>query len=98
MLRVAQFYNKNQFIYDDDNKAIFQSYDSVIAIYNKKTLSLKLGKDWDYNNTTRKHLLLFIHDFCRYYPYDTILYASNKRKAIKKMIDDKIIKYDSRLA
>lgn len=98
MLRVAQFYNKNQFIYEDDKKVIFQSYDSIIAIYDKKKVCLTLGRDWDYSKTTKKHLYLFIYDFVRVYPISSIAYEKNKTKAIKDLIKSKVIKYNKKLA
>lgn len=65
----------NQFvIIVNDNKRIFQSYDSIIAIQEdgKKTL---LSCDFDYSKTTMKYLKMFLgHNI-----YET-------RKRIKKGI------------
>ena len=58
---IRQFYNKNQFIMDDDKKIVFQSYDSIVAVIDKKTGALFFGNDWNYSNTTRKHLYLFFN-------------------------------------
>ena len=60
---IRQFYNKNQFIMNNDKKIIFQSYDSIIAVIDKKTGKIVFGKDWDFSNTTRKHLYLFLNDY-----------------------------------
>lgn len=32
MIKVSQFYNKNQFLIEGEGKVIFQSYDSTIAV------------------------------------------------------------------
>lgn len=101
-MKVKQFYNKNQFIIEGENKTVFQSYNSIIAEIDKNG-NLKLGRDWDYSNTTLKHLYLFLNDyFCelnenikellRYLNRET-----NKRKYIQKLIDTKKIKYDNNL-
>lgn len=101
-MKVKQFYNKNQFIIEGENKTVFQSYYSIIAEIDENG-NLKLGRDWDYSNTTLKHLYLFLNDyFCelnenikellRYLNRET-----NKRKYIQKLIDTKKIEYDNNL-
>lgn len=66
-MKVEQLYNKNQFIIDHKRKKYFQSYDSLICIfdeYNKKGKHLILIDNmWDYSNTTRKHFKLFINEY-----------------------------------
>ena len=100
-MKVQQFYNKNQFIIYGDGLTIFQSYNSTIAIIKDKTLTF--GKNWDYSNTTRKHLYLFLRDY-DYYLNDDIynkiqeaLYTKNIRKALQNLIDNKVIAYDDTL-
>lgn len=97
---IRQFYNKNQFLFYDERKIVFQSYDSVIAEIDKKTGELFFGSDWDYSNTTRKHLYLFLNDYK--YEIGADLYAvifrrgfddsKNKRQFLQNLIDQKIIK------
>lgn len=99
MEKVEQFYNKNQFLIKGDNGTIFQSYESTIANINKDGI-LKLFADWDYSHTTIKHLYLFLNDYSYLLNYETrcevndALNSSNKRKAIQKLIDKKLIKYE----
>lgn len=62
-MQIRQFYNKNQFLFYDERKLVFQSYDSVIAEIDKKTGELFFGSDWNYSNTTRKHLYMFLNDY-----------------------------------
>lgn len=64
-----QFHNKNQFLINNDNNIILQSYDSTIAVLSREGCgTLTLGKNWDYSKTTLKHLYLFfneyVKDFC----------------------------------
>ena len=93
--KVEQFYNKNQFLIYDSKSIIFQSYESTVAKIDKTKRTLTLYADWDYSNTTRKHLYLFLNDYARY--TNNIIYelnySSNKRAYIQKLIDNKIIKY-----
>ncbi len=93
--KVEQFYNKNQFLIYDSKNIIFQSYESTIAKIDKTRRTLTLFKNWDYSNTTRKHLYLFLTDFDIFINNITneLIYADNKRAYIQKLIDNKIIKY-----
>ena len=52
----------NQFVITIDGGYIFQSYDSIIAFY--KGGKVYLTEDWDYSKTTRKHLYIFLRDYC----------------------------------
>lgn len=45
----------NQFVIVDDNKLVFQSYNSMIVTWDKATSTLTFGKDWDYSTTTAKY-------------------------------------------
>ena len=102
-MKVEQFYNKNQFIIESDNLIEFQSYKSLVASINKKTGILTLGIDWDYSNTTMRHLYLFIDDYKHYLKKDIcelfiFLYREkNKRKYMQTLIDNKKIKYDENM-
>ena len=69
-MKVKNFYNKNQFLIESDELIQFQSYDSLIASIDKKKGILTLGIDWDYSNTTMKHLYLFIDDYRHYLKRD----------------------------
>lgn len=100
-MKVENFYNKNQFRIYGEGKNIFQSYESTIAIIENGTLTL--GRHWDYSKTTSKHLYLFLNDYI--YGLDSELRSairealekSNKKAAIQKLIDEKIINYDENL-
>lgn len=45
-MKITNSFNKNHFVLEDKNKIIFQSYKSVVAIYNKNKKELTLGKHW----------------------------------------------------
>lgn len=95
-IKVEQFYNKNQFIIRTNEKIIFQSYDSTIAEIDLNTRKIKLFTDWDYSNTTRKHLYLFISEnFYFIYNIDRGAFyeAKSKRQFLQQAIDNKKIKY-----
>ena len=101
-MKVEKFYNKNQFIIRGEGKIVFQSYESTIAVITEDG-DLILGIDWNFSNTTSKHLYLFLNDF----QYDLkeeirieikkVLNSSNKRNAIQKLIDNGKIKYNEYL-
>lgn len=54
----------NQFVIEDDNKKIFQSYDSVIVKveWHEDFCEVNVGCDWDYSRTTTKYLKIFLMD------------------------------------
>lgn len=96
-MKVEQFYNKNQFvIFGGDAIVTFQSYQSIIANFDKKG-TLNLFRDWNYSKTTLKHLYLFLNDY-KYLAsdftkklIDKVLKSTNKKQAIQKLIDDEQI-------
>lgn len=98
MLKIGQVENKNQFYYEDGFKSVFQSYNSIIVIYQNGKLIF--GRDWDYSKTTLKHLYIYLNDYLRLYGfrYREELYkalkSNNRRKALQKMIDNGQIEYD----
>lgn len=86
-LKVEQFHNKNQFLIDLGGAYALQSYDSLVAIYDSIDRVLYLGENWDYSQTTRKHIYMFIEEF---YPslWSFLKEKNNKRKALQKVLDD----------
>ena len=102
-MKVEQFYNKNQFIiYGGDALYTFQSYNSIIAQI-KEDGTLVLGFDWDYSNTTLRHLYLFIDEFYRFTNnYTQNLFSEfkklkNKKQFIQNLIDKDMIKINVNL-
>ena len=61
----------NQFVIYADNKIIFQSYKSIIAVVNRANKSIELGADWDYSVTTGKHRNIFFRDYANIPDLDT---------------------------
>lgn len=101
-MKVRQLENKNQFVMEDNQKAIFQSYESVIAEYDKINDTLTLGIDWDYSNTTRKHLYIFLEEIVPRFSQlhedvTSALLTKNKRQSIQILINNNIIKYDDNM-
>lgn len=54
----------NQFVIEDDNRKVFQSYDSTIVKceYNETGCNVMIGCDWDYSRTTIKYFKMFLMD------------------------------------
>ena len=95
-IKVYQLENKNQYLIDSKDFRFFQSYGSLIAIYDKENRQLTVGSLWNYSNTTRKHLYIFIKDYCYIAQADAALSnTKNKRKALQKLIDEGVIFFDS---
>lgn len=74
---VEQLANKNQFVitYEDLQKNIrylcFQSYDTLIAVYDKAHKQMFINwQMWDYSKTTLKHLKMFVN-FYTCFEYET---------------------------
>lgn len=97
-MKVKKFYNKNQFIISGgDAIATFQSYDSIIARIDENG-ALWLGNDWNYSQTTLKHLYLFINDYFSFlddftqklFGHDFNI-SKNKKAYIQELIDDEKI-------
>ena len=71
-VKVEQLANKNQFVitYTKPNGFrvySFQSYDSLIAVYDTEDGKLYINwYKWDYSKTTMKHLKMFIEDWTIY--------------------------------
>ena len=77
-MKVENFKHINQYLITVGNIITFQSYNSTIASYNRLTGNLKVFKDWDYSNTTRKHFKMFINEL-------TIFNYETKKQWIKEM-------------
>ena len=71
----------NQFIIFDDNKLVFQSYDSMIVTWEKSTSTITFGKDWNYSTTTAKYRNEFLR---MYFPS---LANTKKLKMLKEIAD-----------
>lgn len=54
----------NQFVIKDDNKKVFQSYDSAIVEvkWHSDFCEVNIGHDWDYSRTTSKYFKIFLMD------------------------------------
>lgn len=89
MYKVSQLINNNgngatnQFVLADyeKNKIAFQSYNSIIVVIDYVNQIIRVGKDWDYSNTTHKHRNIFMRDYADIHEMDT---TQGFRKALNK--------------
>ena len=71
-VRVSQLGNKNQFVIEykkpnNDCVVCFQSYSTLICIYNSETKQMVVNwRYWDYSKTTLKHFKIFVNTFTQY--------------------------------
>lgn len=54
----------NQFVIKDNNRKVFQSYDSTIVEvkWHSDFCEVNIGHDWDYSRTTSKYFKIFLMD------------------------------------
>lgn len=71
MLRVSNMTSQrsgrevaNQFIIEDGNKTMFQSYSSPIVEIDVQNKTLTVYPHWDYSMTTGKYRNMFMDDYC----------------------------------
>ena len=76
-MRVTTIKN-NQYIINNGNEFIFQSYNSIICKVDFENNIIIIGKDWDYSNTTMKYFKAFLEQM----GLDEMSGANNTRKAI----------------
>ena len=74
---------KNQFIIDNGDVTIFQSYQSQIVAVDEKNKTIVFYPDYDYSQTTSKYRNQFLSD---------ILGTEINRQIVNKMIADSIYK------
>lgn len=84
---------RNQFDIRDGNNSYFQSYDSLIAKWNGKNLTI--GRYWDYSMTTLKYFKQWMEESC-YSMYRRIndRHSGSFKKMIQEAISDGEIVYD----
>lgn len=78
----------NQFVVKINGAIYFQSYDSVVAKYENDVVTL--GPMWDFSNTTRKYLYIFLHNYCHQ--------CRMRMNEVKAKIDSGEFLYDENLA
>lgn len=70
-------------------------YKSVVASYNLQYAYFKLGKDWNFSNTTLKSVYSFIESFVDIAELKKVKEEREKEKYIKKLIKTDFIKVDA---
>ena len=90
---------KNQFLLVSDKAVTFQSYSTIVAIYDKSKDSLTVNKYWTYSKTTQRYFYQFL-DYVFYFSNSqykelaqSLRQATNKKKIIEKWIKNNTIKY-----
>ena len=86
----------NQFSIESDRYSFFQSYESLVAIYDKKERRITLGCAWNYSMTTRKYL----HEWLESDAFSAWAYIRDDYRGrtfsetIRKAIDAGVINYE----
>lgn len=86
----------NQFVVESGRYSFFQSYKSLIGVYDKKARRITLGTKWDYSQTTLKYLHKWLEsDAFNAWAYIRDQYAGRTLSdTIRKAIDAGAIDYD----
>jgi hypothetical protein len=72
----------NQFVINTRNKAIFQSYNTIIAIIDYKNNKTYLDRNnWNYSNTTSKYRNIFLNEKTK----ETLKKIKNKEYILKDL-------------
>ena len=80
-LSVQNLQNRNQFIIRVGGYVAFQSYDSLIAVYDEQNNRLYIYEKYiNYSKTTSKHLYMFLREVGIY----NISNLKDLKKALKK--------------
>lgn len=86
----------NQYVMLSGRTAFFQSYASLIAVYDRESCTLTLGRDWDYSVTTSKYLWQFLREYC-YPTYKDLPNGKSGADSIRKAIESGLVVYDERM-
>lgn len=82
---------RNQYTIEGPGYTAFQSYNSLIAVYQDGRLTL--GRDWDYSVTTAKYLWQWLRDYC-WLIIRELPDGRTGADRIRKAIEAGMIKYD----
>ena len=79
-MRISNFMHMNQYNIEVNNVVYFQSYESTIAKvhYENGAKVLTLGRDWNYSNTTLRHLYAWL--------YENFNCWQGRKKDVEKML------------
>lgn len=87
---------RNQYTIKIPNKVCFQSYNSLIAVYDIESKHLILGYHFDYSVTTSKYLHEWLKEYC--YPlYSSFPRGKSLKDTLYKAIDAGLIEYDENM-
>jgi hypothetical protein len=62
-MKLIKVTTKGNIKIEDEHEVYLQSYDSIVARYNKQYGYITIGYDWDYSRTTIKAVKSFISDY-----------------------------------
>ena len=80
----------------ETEEVTLQSYDSTVAVLDKESGIITLGKHWDYSVTTLKHVYQFLEEYASNLPY-SILESRTKKRSVEKLIKENYVFYDPEL-
>ena len=90
----------NQFVVESSRYSFFQSYESLIGVYDKNERSITLGQAWNYSKTTLKYLKMWLEsDAFNVWAYVRDEFRGRTfSETIRKAIAAGVIDYDCDIA
>lgn len=80
----------------ETKECTLQSYDSTVAVIDRKSNKITLGKHWDYSVTTLKHVYQFLEEYALDLPR-AFLESRTKKRSIETLIAQGYAFYDENL-
>ena len=80
----------------ETQEVILQSYNSTVAILDRESGIVTLGRHWDYSVTTLKHVYQFLEEYSPSMPY-ALCESRTKKRSIEKLIKHNYVFYDPEL-
>lgn len=87
--------SRNAYIIDnfETGEVVLQSYDSIVAIFEKESEIVTLGRNWNFSITTIKHVCRFLEE----YKPSALCDSRTKKRSIESLIQNGHILYDPEL-
>lgn len=89
---------KNAYVIEnfDRKECTLQSYDSTVAVIDRESETITLGKHWDYSVTTLKHVYQFLEEYAQDLP-NMFFESRTKKRSIERLIEQGYVIYNENL-
>lgn len=96
-MKVHEMSRNAYIIHNFETDEIFlQSYNSTVAVLDRESGIVTLGRHWDYSVTTLKHVYNFLEQYAPSISYN-LCNSRTKKRSIERLIENNYIMYDVEL-